>query len=208
MKTKVVKIIKNAMLIVLGVLFAFGLIWGGAKVSAPKFCESLQNENTMVAVADSAHVSPDSPTEKKVKQEQKINVQNIFIICIVVFVAINTTVVVFINVYKGRRHKALFEKREQQRLKEEAEMQAESEIVTPQAGTVPQNNIAPQPSVAPVQNVAPQPSVTPVQNATPQPNVMPVQNATPQQSTTPQSSVTTAPGVTPNAHTQDLPVGK
>ena len=196
MKTKVVKIIKNAMLVVLGVLFASGLVWGGAKVSAPKFCENLQNENTMVAVADSAHVSPDSPTEKKVKQEQKINVQNIFIICIVVFVAINTTVVVFINVYKGRRHKALFEKREQQRLKEETEMQAESEIVTPQAGTVPQNNIAPQPSVTPVQSVAPQPSVTPVQNATPQ------------QSTTPQSSVTTAPGVTPNAHTQDLPVGK
>ena len=196
MKTKVVKIIKNAMLVVLGVLFASGLVWGGAKVSAPNFCENLQNENTMVAVADSAHVSPDSPTEKKVKQEQKINVQNIFIICIVVFVAINTTVVVFINVYKGRRHKALFEKREQQRLKEEAEMQAESEIVAPQAGTVPQNNMTPQPSVAPVQNVAPQPNIMTQQSVTPQPNVMP------------QPSVTTAPGVTPNAHTQDLPVGK
>lgn len=111
-------VIKRLVACITFCIICFGLVIFGGTVFGRKnnFNKEVSLLTNYVYADEGERVLPDSPTEKKEKPEDGVNVQNIFIICIVGFLAINAGIVVTINVIKDRRHKAIFERLEKERL--------------------------------------------------------------------------------------------
>lgn len=63
--------------------------------------------------------TPTSPTNKKENDNSSVDPQNVIIILIVIFLAINIGIVVWINIVKNRRHIAMYEKKNSEKINEE-----------------------------------------------------------------------------------------
>lgn len=74
---------------------------------------------------DEIQSGPDSPTIKKEHKKSSTDPQNVIIILIVIFLAINIGIVVWINIVKNRRHIAMFEKKDAEREKTAEDLNGE-----------------------------------------------------------------------------------
>lgn len=85
---------------------------------------------------DEIQSGPDSPTIKKEHKKNSTDPQNVIIILIVIFLAINIGIVVWINIIKNRRHIAMFEKKDAEREKTAEDLNGEgSPVVAPKMAT-------------------------------------------------------------------------